>query len=116
MPDNAELRQNLSKARKKEMYFAYVSGGERNKMVMDKKPIKPSQSKELKEQAGGGKLVVGTCQFQDGELHLTIEKGRPSPQIPKTMRNVIKDETGFSWKIAIDEGGGGTEEEEAEEA
>jgi len=101
MPENADLRRNISRARKKEMYFAYVSGADKDQMVVDKKPIKPSAAKELKAQAGGGRLVLGRCEFKEGELHLKIDKGRATAQLPKALRALIKEQTGFSWKAAV---------------
>jgi hypothetical protein len=110
MPDNPDLRRNVSRARKQDMYFAYVFGGDNNQLLLDKKKIKASTAKELKSKVPGGKLVSGTCAFKDGELHLNIEKGRAPASLGREMRANIKDETGFSWKIAVQDG----EEEEAE--
>ena len=60
MPENADLRRNVTKARKKEMFFAFVFGGTENKMIVDKKKVKSSQTKELKDAAKGAKEMAGS--------------------------------------------------------
>jgi hypothetical protein len=103
MPDNQDLRRQLSLARKREMFFAFSFKGGQTSMLVSKKPIKPGEFKETRTETGG-KAAAGSCQFQDGYLVLKVERGVDSSQLPRLMRRHIKDATGFSWKVRLADG------------
>lgn len=96
-----ELRAGLQKARKEEIFFGAAIGSNGVRMAAGKKPVKASQLKELAEASGGGKKLSGKCKFVDGELVLDLEGGKAPAGADKTIRNYIKEATGFSWKVRL---------------